>query len=193
MKATLATAIMLQLAGGMPASKLDLTVATASMSGETPDAEAQTLLMAQAIGVEAALKEGQATAVSAALAPVTTELNTLKATHGVLSAEAGALRTTNTALTSQVQTLEAAVASSEKVLRGSISSMCVALGATDASDKLKGAELSAEHSRLETEFVKKFPSGKVAAVTLEGKANEGKPADPKNVPMFARLAAAASV
>ncbi len=167
MKATLATQIMLALASGAAVASLDFTKAESTMEGVAPDAEAQTLLQAQAINVRAALDAGHAASLKAATEPLTAELNTLKATHATTTTELGALRITNASLVETTQKQAADLAASEKVLHASIGAMCVALGAADTSAELKGSALVAEHSRLETVFVSKFPKGRVSAITAE--------------------------
>jgi signal peptide peptidase SppA len=188
MKATLATKILMQLAAGTPVSQLQLNAAEATMEGTAPDAEALMLLQAQAITVEAAMKEGREKAVSEATKPLTDKVTELQASLSTANTELGALRTGSTALTAQVQALESAVTASEKVLRGTIATMCLQLQVGDKSADLKGAELVAEHARVEGEFLKKFPGARVSSAA--GATQTQVAATPGGVPMFARLAAA---
>lgn len=187
MKLTLAAALVAQLCAGADPMKLTLNVPTANAEGVAPDGDGVMALQSQAIVLSAAMKEGRETAVKEALAPVQAQVTDLTAKLATANTELGALRTSSTALTAQVQTLEKDVEASEKVLRGSISAMSTMLKEADKSAELKGSALVAEHTRVETAFAAKFPGAKVSAVASADTPNKGGAAGTE-VPLWAQMA-----
>lgn len=192
MKATLSAAYLVKIAAGASLASLDFAVAAASMSGELPDTEAQTLLRAQAIEAIEAVKTGSAEALKVAVEPLNTQVADLQAKLSTVNTELGALRTTNSALVDKTNSLEASVTSADAVVHASLSSMCVAMKLAEpkALTELKGSELLAEHKRVADEFAKKFPGQRVSAApqAVQEPANA---ATADATPMFARVAAAA--
>lgn len=187
MKVTLATAIIMQLVAGADPSKIDFSLAAANMQGETPDAEGQTLLRAQAIEMSAGLKSAVDTKVAAAVAEVKTELDSVKATVQVKETELKGLRTTNEALTAQAETLKTDVSKSEAIVMNSLKAMCVALAVAEPKAELKGTELIAEHERVAADFAKKFPNARVSAAPSAKKADDTTVAS--DTPDFLRISA----
>lgn len=167
MKATLSAAYLVQIAAGVAIASLDMTVAAASMSAEAPDAEAQTLLRAQAIEVEAALKSGKY--VTDATAPLTAKVTELTASLGVVNTEVVGLRTTNASLVSTAAKAATDLTAADAIVMGSLQAMSVALKQAEPKADLKGTELITEHARVAVEFTKKFPTQRVSAAPVAEK------------------------
>jgi hypothetical protein len=187
----LSVAYLMKLFAGAGVASLDFAKAEACASGQAPDAEAQQLLRAQAIEISAGVKDASAEAVRVATETLNAKVTDVEAKLSVANTELGALRTTNAALLESSKTLEASVAAADSVVHASLSAMCVALKQAEPKAELKGAELLAEHKRVADEFAAKFPGQRVsAAPSAESQQTPNKGASAE-VPMFARVAAAA--
>jgi signal peptide peptidase SppA len=154
-------AVILSIMGGTKLEALGLSAPEANASGEAPTAEDVTALTAEATEVQAAFTAAVETAKTAAVTPVKAEL-TKQVTD--LSAKVALLEAGASDLTAKVTASAELAASYAGVVKASIKTMAVALGAADTSASLTGPELLAEHDRLKATFEAKFPGGGVAAV-----------------------------
>lgn len=181
MKATLSKKTVLAIAAGDALDSLGLQAPEANAEGIALEADAQAALVAEATEVHAAQAAAVLAAVTAATEPLTAEVADLTtklaaasevvaaATSKVTIAEAAA-----TTLTGQLTASTELGAGLAAIVKDSVTVMSVALGgAPDIAAALVGSELLAEHTRLKDAFIKKFPSGGVAAVNAEYKPNAG--------------------
>lgn len=190
MKATLATALILQLVAGVKPAELNLSTPAATLEGVQPDAEAATFLRAQAIELSAGIAEAQAKVVAAALTPVQAELATAKAELTTATTELASLKTTSTALNEKVQSQDVALKATESITLSSLTAMMTALNMGKPDDKLAGPELLAKHNEVAASFAAKFPSARVSAVTTAVEDKTKTAVQPGQLPDFARIALA---
>lgn len=169
-------AVILAIAGGTAVEALGLSAEAANVEGVKPDAEALAALQAEAAEIHGAFAVARQAAVDAAVAAAKAPLDKVVAdlTAKVALLEAGAAD-----LTAKAKESAELAASFTGVLRASIATMSVALGATDNTTALQGKELLAAHDALADQYKAKFKAGGVAAVTPATKPEgEQKGADP---------------
>lgn len=180
MKATLATALVLQLVAGAAVESLDLTAATATVEGVEPDAEAQAALKAQAEEIIAAVA-----AAAAPSAELTAQVQALQASLEAAKSEVTVLKAATQTLTAEKDVAIELSDAMSLILRDSISVMSVALqGAKDAGAGLTGQALLDEHARLAGQFKSKFPTGGVAAVGVVDEQPERQASTELDHPIF---------
>lgn len=180
MKATLATALVLQLVAGAAVESLDLTAATATAEGVEPDAEAQASLKAQAEEIIAAVA-----ATAAPSAELTAQVEALQASLEAAKSEVTVLKAATQTLTAEKDVAIELSDAMSLILRDSISVMSVALqGAKDAGAGLTGQALLDEHARLAGQFKSKFPTGGVAAVGVVDEQPERQASTELDHPIF---------
>lgn len=181
MKATLATALVLQLIAGAAVESLDLTAAAATAEGVEPDAEAQAALKAQAEEIAGSLVATRTTDS----ADLTAQVQTLQASLDTVKSENAVLKAATQTLTAEKDVAIELSDAMSLILRDSISVMSVALqGAKDAGKDLTGQALLDEHARLAGQFKSKFPTGGVAAVGVVDEPTERQASTELDDPIF---------
>jgi signal peptide peptidase SppA len=158
----LSQAVILAIAGGTAVASLGLSAEAANVEGVKPEPADVEKLTAQATEVAAAFEASKTAAVTAAVTAATTPLT---AKVQGLESKVALLEAGASDLTGKATAANELAASYAGVVRASIASMCVALGATDSTSALQGAALLAEHEKLAEQFKAKYPAGGVAAVT----------------------------
>jgi signal peptide peptidase SppA len=168
---------VLALAAGLALDKLGLAEPEGNLEGVKLEGAALVPVEDEAKEVAAAFDTRVNAAVTAATAPLTTQVTEL--TAKVATAEAATTAANGkvalaeaaaTTLQSQLKTSAELAAQGAEIIKASMSVMSVALGgAADVGAALTGTELLAEHAKMADAFQKKFPTGGVAAVKMAAK------------------------